>query len=67
MKKTLFKKLSSREQQVILLLSEGLLYKEIAHELCISLETVRTHVRNIYRKLDVGSRTVALNKVFRAE
>ena len=65
MKKVLLKKLSSREQQIFMLLSDGLMYKEIAAELCISIETVRTHVRNIYKKLEVCSRTGALNRIFR--
>jgi LuxR family maltose regulon positive regulatory protein len=65
MKKTLLQKLSSREQQIFMFLADGLLYKEIAAELCISIETVRTHVRNIYKKLEVSSRTDALNRIFR--
>ncbi len=56
--------LSSREQEVITFLSKGFRYKEIAEKLFLSTETVRTHVRNIYEKLQVNSRTEALNKVF---
>ncbi|HEV7231028.1 MAG TPA: LuxR C-terminal-related transcriptional regulator [Bacteroidia bacterium] len=65
MSKLLLKKLSAREKQVFILLSEGLRYKEMAIRLNISIETVRTHVRNIYKKLEVSSRTDALNRVFK--
>ena len=65
MKKMQLNKLSVREKEIIPLLADGLRYKEIADKLSVSTETVRTHVRNIYRKLDVGSRTEALNKVYR--
>lgn len=57
-------KLSTREQEILGFLSKGLRYKEIADKLFISTETVRTHIRNIYEKLQVNSRTDALNKVF---
>lgn len=63
MKKNLLAKLSAREKDIVPLLSDGLRYKEIGDELSISTETVRTHVRNIYRKLHVTSRTEALNKL----
>jgi len=56
--------LSKREQEIVTLLSKGLRYKEIAGMLFVSTETVRTHIRNIYEKLQVNSRTEALNKVF---
>ena len=59
-----FDHLSQREKQILQLLSNGLRYKEIAAQLFISQETVRTHIRNIYEKLQVDSRTEALNKVF---
>ena len=55
-------KLSEREMQVLDLLSEGLRMKEIADRLTLSTNTVRTHVRHIYEKLQVQSRTEALNK-----
>jgi DNA-binding NarL/FixJ family response regulator len=48
-------KLSDREQQILHILVTGRSYKEIATTLFISVETVRTHVRNIYRKLQVHS------------
>ncbi len=54
---------SERELQVLDLLSEGLRMKEIADRLSLSVNTVRTHVRHIYEKLQVQSRTEALNKV----
>ncbi|MBS1534679.1 MAG: response regulator transcription factor [Bacteroidetes bacterium] len=57
-------KLSDREKEILNHLSRGLRYKEIADELCLSTETVRTHIRNIYEKLQVNSRTEAINKTF---
>lgn len=56
--------LSKREQEILTLLSKGLSYKEIAERLFVSTETVRTHIRNIYQKLQVNSRTEALNKIY---
>lgn len=56
--------LSPREREILEHLSKGLRYKEIADQLFISIETVRTHIRNIYEKLQVQSRTEALNKAF---
>jgi DNA-binding NarL/FixJ family response regulator len=57
--------LSKRESEILKLLSKGYRYKEIAAQLFISTETVRTHVRNIYGKLQVQSRTEALNKFYK--
>jgi DNA-binding NarL/FixJ family response regulator len=54
--------LSSRETEILMHLEKGLLYKEIAAILNISLETVRRHVHNIYSKLHVNNRTEAINK-----
>ncbi len=54
--------LSEREQQVLDLLSEGLMYKEIADKLQISYETVHTYIRRIYEKLQVRTRTEAVAK-----
>lgn len=56
--------LTPKEKSVLQHLSKGLRYKEIAAEEGVSVDTVRTHVRHIYEKLQVQSRTEALNKVF---
>ncbi len=56
--------LSSREQEILEYLAKGFLYKEIAGALFISTDTVRTHLHNIYRKLQVRSRTEAVVKYF---
>jgi len=56
--------LTKREREMLDLLAKGYRYKEIADRLCISFETVRTHIHNIYEKLHVQSRTEALNKAF---
>jgi len=57
--------LSQREQEVLDLLSQGLIYKEIAEKLGISYETVHTYVRRIYEKLQVRTRTEAVAKFLR--
>lgn len=54
--------LSEREQQVLQLLSEGLIYKEISEKLGIGYETVHTYIRRIYEKLQVRTRTEAVAK-----
>lgn len=54
--------LSEREQQVLDLLAQGLIYKEIADKLGISYETVHTYIRRIYEKLQVRTRTEAVAK-----
>jgi len=56
--------LSKRENEILQLLAKGLLYKEIANNLSISVNTVRQHIHNIYEKLHVQNRTEALNKAF---
>ena len=57
-----FQNLTRREQEILENLSMGYRYKEIADKLFVSLDTVRTHVRNIYEKLQVNSRAEALKK-----
>ena len=57
--------LSKREQEILNLLAKGYRYKEIADSLSISFETVRTHLKNIYDKLHVHSRTEAVVKYLR--
>jgi DNA-binding NarL/FixJ family response regulator len=57
--------LSPREQEVLDLLAQGFLYKEIAEKLGISYETVHTYIRRIYEKLQVRTRTEAVAKFLR--
>ena len=57
-----FEQLTRREDEILELFSRGLLCKEIADRLGISLETVNSHRKNIYRKLHVRSRTEAVIK-----
>jgi len=56
-------RLSPRENDVLAALARGLRYKEIAELLGIGEETVRTHLRNLYAKLEVTSRTEAVIKL----
>ena len=56
--------LTARELEILQLLAKGFRYKEIADQLNIDKGTVRCHIHNIYEKLQVQSRTDALNKAF---
>jgi DNA-binding NarL/FixJ family response regulator len=56
--------LSKRENEILEMLSTGLLYKEISDKLSITTETVRKHVYHIYEKLHVTNRVEAVNKYF---
>ncbi len=52
--------LSRRECEVLAFLAKGYLYKEIADQLGVSIQTVNTYVRRIYEKLHVHSRSQAV-------
>lgn len=54
--------LSVRENEILDLLAEGYRIKEIAARLYVTVNTIRTHIRHIYEKLQVNSRVEALNK-----
>ena len=54
--------LTTRERQILDLLAEGGPSREIAQQLCISVDTVNTHLKHIYGKLEVRSRTEAVIK-----
>lgn len=58
-------KLSSREIGVLNLLADGYNYQEIAENMFISVDTVRHHIRNIYKKLHVHSQSEAVAKAIR--
>lgn len=57
--------LSAREKEVLSELCKGKSYKMVAESLFISQDTVRTHIRNIYRKLEVNSKSEAVAKALR--
>ena len=57
--------LSPREQEILGWLAQGFLIKEIADRLGIGFDTVRTHIRRIYEKLQVHSRAQAVAKFMR--
>lgn len=54
--------LSHRELEVLQALAQGLAYKQIAHQLNVSIHTVRNYIRRVYEKLHVRSRTEAVVK-----
>jgi LuxR family transcriptional regulator, maltose regulon positive regulatory protein len=58
----LIEPLSQRELEVLRLLKTELSGPEIAHELVISLSTVRTHTKRIYSKLNVNNRQMAVKR-----
>jgi NarL family two-component system response regulator LiaR len=51
--------LSEREQEVLALMALGLSNRQIAHELYLSVDTIKTHVRSVFTKLGVSNRTQA--------
>lgn len=60
---SLYKKLTNQEKKIADLLTAGKNNKEIADLLCISLDTVKTHIKRVFKKLDVTSRTQAVVKL----
>ena len=53
--------LTKKEEEVLAVLAKGLLYKEIFVQLSISIDTVKKHCKNIYKKLNLRNRTEASN------
>ena len=58
--------LSAREQEILGLLAQGLVAKDVAQRIDLSYQTVRVHLRNIYEKLHVHSRAEAVAKYLKA-
>jgi DNA-binding NarL/FixJ family response regulator len=54
--------LTERENEILVLLAQGFTYQEIGQQLFISRDTVHSHIRSIYRKMQVRSRTEAVVK-----
>jgi len=59
--------LSKKETEVLIALSKGYLYKEIAADQNITINTVKKHCKNIYKKLEVRNRTEATNLFLRSK
>lgn len=59
--------LSAKEKEVVVALVDGLSYKQIADRMFISPETVRTHIKNIYKKLHIHTRAELVGKSLRDE
>lgn len=57
--------LSKREQEVLELLTKGFSYKKIASDLFVSIDTINSHIKNIYSKLQVNSATEAVAKALK--
>ena len=60
------KKLTPKETEVLHLLKQGYLYKEIADMQQVKMDTVKKHAKNIYRKLHARNRMEAVNKMYTA-
>ncbi|WP_445713037.1 LuxR C-terminal-related transcriptional regulator [Flavobacterium sp.] len=58
----LLTQLTNREHEILSSLAQGFQYKEVADQLSVSLETIKKHVQNIYKKLHVQNRTEAIIK-----
>jgi len=61
---TYIDELTQRENEVLVLLSKGFLYKEIAEKLGITSSTVKSHLSHIYQRLQVQNKTEAINKMY---
>ena len=59
--------LTAKELQIIHALTEGLSYKLIADRISVSIDTVRFHIKNIYRKLQVNSKAEVIGKYHKGE
>ncbi|CAL2076311.1 Response regulator transcription factor [Tenacibaculum sp. 190524A02b] len=60
-----FKELTSRENRVLTLLSEGKSYASIGHKLHLSVNTIKYHIRNIYEKLHVKNKAEAIELFYK--
>lgn len=66
-KKTAEDTLSAKEKQIVVAMTEGLSYKLIADRLSISIDGVRFHIKNIYRKLQINSKSELIGKYHKGE
>ena len=59
--------LTGKEKEIVLCLVDGLSYKMIADRECVSIEIVRSHIKNIYKKLHVHSKAEVITKSLQGE
>ncbi len=59
--------LTDKEQEIVLNLVDGLSYKMIADKQCVSIETIRTHIKHIYSKLHVHCKADVIRKSLQGE
>jgi DNA-binding NarL/FixJ family response regulator len=59
--------LTDKEKEIVMGLVDGLSYKMIADRECVSIETVRSHIKNIYKKLHVHSKAEVITKSLQGE
>lgn len=59
--------LTDREKEIVVGLVDGLSYQQIGDRMQISIDTVRQHIRNIYRKLNVNNKAEVIGKSIRGE
>ena len=59
--------LTDREREVLKYLVYGMSYKLVADKCCVSLDTVRSHVKSIYKKLQVHSKSEAVSKAIKGK
>lgn len=57
--------LTNREKEIALAIADGLSYKLIADQLGVKLNTIQGYIKNIYRKLNVHSKTEVIGKITR--
>jgi DNA-binding NarL/FixJ family response regulator len=65
--KKAFKQLTKRELEMIALVKGGLSYKDMAQKLCLSVHTVNYHLKNIYEKMEVKSKSELISKIYSSE
>ena len=61
--KQLKETLSQREYEILVLLYKGYTYKQIAEEIYLSVNTVKSHQKNLYQKLEINSKSEAIRKI----
>lgn len=61
----IYEELSPREKEILLMITQGYTYKRISSECNISIDTTRTHIKNIYTKLHVNNGSAAVAKAMR--